>query len=262
MQDVDNSDVIEHLNENDNQNENDSNLEGNENKEQIEIPEVKDSEGELPQYAKERLGRERKRHDKEIRNLKQQLYELQTRTAPRQNEDPIPPANVDPTDVKGQVLQALSELADKHSKEEEKRKYNERLAHVESQYMSFQDKLDAGSDIYEDFDEVVRNDRAPFTTAMRDAGMLIDNPAEVFYVLGKNRKELKRIAGLHPLEQGREIVKLSANMLAKKPQVSKASKPLESLKSNPAARTSTSAITTKSTVSEIRKILNKNNGRR
>jgi hypothetical protein len=105
------------------------------------------------------------------------------------------------------------------AKEAEKRHAEEaeKMAHVHRQYKSLNDEFDKASEKYDDFDDVVRGDNVPFTSAIRDALLLVDNPSEVAYKLGKNRQELSRISQLHPLDQAREVNKLSFALMGGKP---------------------------------------------
>jgi hypothetical protein len=136
--------------------------------------------------------------------------------------------------------------------EEKQAEEQRRQAHVQKQYARLHDELDKGSEKYEDFDEVVRGD-APFSKHVRDALLLVDNPAEVAYRLGKNRDELERISRLHPLDQAREVNKLSFALMGgnngKSSPSSSKSNPMGSIKANP---TSTSAVTDKTPPSVIR----------
>jgi hypothetical protein len=118
--------------------------------------------------------------------------------------------------------------------------------------------LDKMSDKYDDFDEVVKGEDAPFTTHMATAAMLLPrtgagSAGEVLYKLGKNPEELKRIANLHPLDQASEMVKLSHALISGGEQKgsSNPSRPLGNIKSNPV--TNSRDVTDKTPVSELRR---------
>jgi hypothetical protein len=136
--------------------------------------------------------------------------------------------------------------------EERQAKEAERQAHVNKQYQRLLDEFDRASEKYEDFDDVVRGDDIPFTPHVRDALLLVENPAEVAYRLGKNRSELERISKLHPLDQAREVNKLSFSLMggnSGKPSSSKAA-PLGTVRANPVH--SSTAVTDKTPPSVIR----------
>src|SRR6185369_15898284 len=90
----------------------------------------------------------------------------------------------------------------------------ERQAHVQKQYHGLHKHLDEVADRYNDFDDVVRGEEAPFTAHMRDAALLLPHSGpgsagEVLYELGKNKSELERISKLHPIDQARELTMMS-----------------------------------------------------
>lgn len=87
---------------------------------------------------------------------------------------------------------------------------------------SWETSVDKGAAKYEDFEQVV-GDMKP-DTAWKIAIMQCENADDVAYYLGKNMTEAKRIIGLEPLAQIREIGKLEAKLLATPPTPKLASK--------------------------------------
>ena len=78
--------------------------------------------------------------------------------------------------------------------------------------------MSAGSEKYEDFEEVVTSDNLKITPIMRDAIFELDDQetqAEVTYYLGMNPKEAQRIAKLTPIRQIAEVGKLEAKLASK-----------------------------------------------
>lgn len=136
--------------------------------------------------------------------------------------------------------------------EEKQAKNAEMQTHVHKQYQRLNDEFDHASDKYDDFDDVVRGNDVPFTPHVRDALLLVENPAEVAYKLGKNRSELERISKLHPLDQAREVNKLSFSLMGNhgKQPSSQKSTPMGSIRQNPAS--SSTAVTDKTPASAIR----------
>ncbi|MCF1193217.1 hypothetical protein LRR18_16630, partial [Mangrovimonas sp. AS39] len=136
---------------------------------------------------------------------------------------------------------------------EQQAKMAERQAHVHKQYQRLNDEFDRASEKYDDFDDIVRESDAPFTDHVRDALLLVENPAEVAYRLGKNRSELERISRLHPLDQAREVNKLSFALRTgndgKAPSPARAN-PLGTVRANPV--NSTGAVTDKTPPAVIR----------
>jgi hypothetical protein len=195
----------------------------------------KDSQDELPAFAKERLGRQEKRHKKELRDLRQQMQMLMQSQqggsqgyAPTQSPQDAGMGGQD--DQIQRAVQAALQAKDMQAKQMEEA---EKAAHVHKQYQNLEEHLDSAADKYDDFDEVVRGNDVPFTPAMRDASLLLDNPGDVLYKLGKNRDELKRISRLHPLDQAKEMVKLSVALMNPVSRSSNAPKTMGQIKSTP-----------------------------
>lgn len=230
----------------------------------------------LPAYAKERLGRQEKRHRREMNEMRQQMQQMQQmqmQASPNQNpQNPMdaqgmpqmgmqsqqpdgfsPGQNQSaaPQGVDDQIQRAVSYALQHKDMQERQARDAEKMAHVQEQYQALQDLLDKGSDKYEDFDEVVRSNKAPFTTAMRDAALLLphNNADEVLYKLGKNKDELKRVSQLHPVDQAREMMKLSVALKdgSGKPQTE--SRPIGQIKNQPV---SSSQVSDKTSVRELR----------
>lgn len=215
-----------------------------------------------PISVKKRLGMQAKKHAREMRHLHDRLSQMQAMMGdsanPQHSEysnpypspgQPNPPSMSEEEKIQKAVRFALG--AKEH--EEQQTKMAERQAHVHKQYQRLNDEFDRASDKYEDFDEVVRGDDIPFTPHVRDALLLIENPADVAYKLGKNKSELERISKLHPLDQAREVNKLSFSLMGGnngKPSSNHKGAPMGSIRANPAH--SSNAITDKTPPSVIR----------
>ena len=232
--------------------------------ESIEADHAKPEEDD-PYGVKKRLGMQAKKHQREMRQMQEQMMQMQSQmqgsdSANPQNHQystnpypsagqPNPPAMSEEEKIQKAVRFALG--AKEH--EERQAKEVQRQAHVHKQYQRLNDEFDKASDKYDDFDDVVRGDDIPFTPHVRDALLLVENPAEVAYRLGKNKSELERISQLHPLDQAREVNKLSFSLMggnnAKQNTTSKAS-PLGNVRQNPAH--SSTAVTDKTPPSVIR----------
>ena len=219
-----------------------------------------------PYGVKKRLGMQAKKHQREMRQMQEQMLRMQQvmsgggdSAIPQfphtsQNAYPSPGQPSGPGMSEEEKIQHAVRLALGAKDHEEKQaQIAERQAHVQKQYQRLNDEFDNASDKYDDFDEVVRGEDAPFTNHVRDALLLVDNPADVAYRLGKNRSELERISKLHPLDQAREVNKLSFSLLGGNNGKSSSSpkpNPLGSVKANPA--NTSSAVTDKTPASVIR----------
>lgn len=244
------------------ENQQDGNAEGMEEQDGSNSPENASKDD--PYSVKKRLGMQAKRHQREMRAMQEQMAHMHARLG-QPNADthagnaapysspgqPNPPSGSEEERIQRAVRYAL----EAKTAEERKAKDAERHAHVQKQYQRLDNEFDKASDKYEDFDDVVRGHDVPFSTAIRDALLFVDNPAEVAYKLGKNRQELSRISELHPLDQAREITKLSFALMGgngKQNSTSNGSgsKPMNQIKTNPANYSG--AITDKTPASTIR----------
>jgi hypothetical protein len=227
----------------------------------------KENEPDDPQAViKKRLGMQAKKHQREMRQMQEQMMQMQAQFQ-NANMDSANPSNHSPNNPYSSPGQPNSPGMNEEEKihhavrlalgmkdqEERQAKEAQKMAHVHKQYQRLNDEFDKASDKYDDFDDVVRESDAPFTDHVRDALLLVENPADVAYQLGKNRSELERISQLHPLDQAREVNKLSFSLMGgNNGKSSNAHKttPMGSIKANPAR--SAGAITDKTPLSEIR----------
>lgn len=172
--------------------------------------------------------------------------------------DPTTGQPIDENSVQGQVYKALNGIALQHKQAEVKRQHEQQQAVMQKQYQDFQESLEAASDEYADFEEVVLASHVPITPAMRDAALMLPNGAATLYKIAKNKIEFDRIRSLTPFEQAREMVKASAGLLgqSKSVKASNAPRPLSKIANNP-TKAPTRGINEKSSVSEIRAYLNR-----
>jgi len=218
-----------------------------------------------PYGVKKRLGMQAKKHQREMRQMQEHMMRMQAQLGgdsamPQQspyNSNPYPsPGQPNPPGMSEEekIQKAVRFALGAKEHEERQAKEAEQQAHVHKQYQRLHDEFDKASDKYDDFDDVVRGDDIPFTPHVRDALLLVENPAEVAYRLGKNKSELERISRLHPLDQAREVNKLSFSLMGgnngKTSSSPTKSNPLGSVKANPAH--SSTAVTDKTPPSVIR----------
>ena len=221
-----------------------------------------EGEGHLSAVQK-RVHALKRNHRKEIRELHERISHMEA----MRGSDSANPGMVthnNPYDSPGQppvpgmneqerIQHAVRLALGMKDHEERQAKEAERAAHVHKQYQRLNDEFDHASDKYDDFDDVVRGNDVPFTPHVRDALLLVENPAEVAYKLGKNRSELERISKLHPLDQAREVNKLSFSLMGNhgKPTANHKSTPMGAIRPNPTS--SSGAVTDKTPPGEIRR---------
>jgi len=219
-----------------------------------------------PYGIKKRLGMQAKKHQREMRQMQEHMMRMQAQLQSANMDSANPanhPSNINPFPSPGQPSPPMMSEEDRihravryalGAKEHEERqaKEAEHANHVHKQYARLNDEFDRAAEKYDDFDDVVRGDDVPFTPHVRDALLLVQNPADVAYRLGKNKSELERISKLHPLDQAREVNKLSFAILGGKDgKTSSNSKgePLGNIRANPAhASTSVTDKTPPSTI--------------
>lgn len=219
----------------------------------------KPEQDELPEAAKKRIGMQEKRHKKEMRKMQQQLDEMRShlnRPEPLNSpEQPMNPYTSQPENggMDDTIYRAVQRAMEMQKAQEHKTREAEKMQHVQKSYRALQDNLDNASSKYEDFDDVVKSEDAPYTDAIRDTALLIENAPDVLYHLGKDREKLKRLSNLHPLEQAKEVIKLSVALMSgngsNQGSVSNA-KPLGQVKNNPITSNTVNEATS---VGELRK---------
>ncbi len=211
-----------------------------------------------PKSVKKRLGMQAKKHQREIRALHERLSQMQSHMEASQNQrEPMhSPGQPDPAGMneEAKIEHAVRKALGYQEEQRRQAEEGQRAAHVHKQYQRLNDEFDKASDKYEDFDEVVRGDDVPFTPHVRDALLLLENAPDVAYKLGKSRSELERISKLHPLDQAREVNKLSFSLMggnSNKSGSSSRTTPLGNVRANPAG--ASHAVTDKTPTSEIRR---------
>jgi len=203
------------------------------------------------------------------RALEREVRELQARTADMQSRMPEQMSQqqqMNPYDGQGQpsgideqIHKAVSYALQHKENEEAKAKMAAQAMHVQKQYEGLHDHLDRMSDKYDDFDDVVRGQDVPITPHMRDASLFLPqegpgSAGEVLYKLAKNKPELERISRLHPLEQARELNKLSRSLeIGGNKGTAPPQRTLGNIKNNPVSNSAT--ITDKTPPSELRRMM-------
>lgn len=210
--------------------------------------------------VQKRLKAQRRAHDREMRAMQSRIDEMQSRLSQghANNADHYADDSNAGSGVDEQIHKAVSYALRHKEMQERKAREDEQRAHVHRQYGELHKHLDTIADKYDDFDEVVRGQDAPFTDHMRDASLLLPrsgagSAGEVLYKLGKNPEELKRISKLHPLDQASELVKLSHALIngGASKGASGSVNPLGNIKNNPVTNSRT--VTEKTPVSDLRK---------
>lgn len=217
----------------------------------------------LPKGVKERLGRQERKHQREVRELRAQLENVHSMINSKSHmEQPNYPQNnyAEPGSVDELVHRAVSHALNHRDMEERKAKEAQNQAYIDRQHHDLKKHLDGMADKYSDFEDVTGGD-APFTTHMVSAALMLPkkgagSAGEVIYKLGKNPAELERISKLHPLDQASEMVRLSHALMGGEDQKSSSPRPLGQIKNMPV--NNAHHITDKTSVSELRQRMKNN----
>lgn len=163
---------------------------------------------ELPDYVKSRLGREKKKHSREIQQLRQEMEQMKANMPQNHFDSPGQPSPGPQAGAYGgDHSEMIRQEVARHLAEQ---KQHESMQHMNDQVQRMHHDLMKAGEKYDDFDDVVFGD-TPFTPAVRDVALILpaETRAEVLYKLGKNPDELRRLNKLHPLEIYQEVIKLS-----------------------------------------------------
>lgn len=215
----------------------------------------------LPKGVQDRLWRQERKHQREMREMKARLDGLHSQLASQPNMEHSHSQMANPYDgshqpagIDEQIHKAVSYALQHKEMEERKAKEAAQAHHVSKQYQELNRHLDSTADKYDDFDDVVRGE-APFTAHMRDAALMLPkkgagSAGEVLYKLGKNPSELERISKLHPIDQASEMIKLSHALIGGDEAKISPPRPLGQIKNNPVSNSH--IISDKTPVSELR----------
>lgn len=144
-----------------------------------------------------------------------QLAELRAKSAPA--EDPSAPRLESFKDIEEYAAARAKHAADNTLKEHTATQRADAAKRAQAKLAEdWEGKAARGGEKYDDFDEVVGELKpiAPWAVALMEA----ENGEEIAYFLGKNLKDIQRIASLSPTAQIREIGKLEAKLAAEPPK--------------------------------------------
>lgn len=229
--------------------------------ETVEEIQSKPEGGDLPEFAKKKLGMQEKRHKKELRRMQQQISEMESRfggSMPEQGNSSAVGYSEEPRN-NDQIYAAVSKALQMQKEQEHQAKQQEHMQNVQKQYRALEDHLDNESDKYDDFYDVVKSDDAPYTGVMRDMSVILHgipgiNAAETLYHLGKDKQKLHELSKKSPVEQSREVLKLAIALMngGNKSSSSSQSKQLGSIKNNPI---NTTHLNENTSIGDLRKRL-------
>jgi len=120
-------------------------------------------------------------------------------------------------------FEAVAEFEARQAEEKRKEK-------AEQQLRSFRDWSVKGAEQYPDFEEVALRKDIPYTDAMREAVLALDDSHRVAYFLGQNPQEAARLANLPYAKAVLEIARIDTKLAQNKPRtISNAPGPIKPL---------------------------------
>lgn len=198
----------------------------------------KEVDDNTPEGIKARLGRQEKKHQRELAELRAKLQEIENaklatqiphaQDVNRQVEmpsavngmvfDPLSGQYVDPNSDVGRYAvymnQVRSNMQRTQQLEQQQQAENLRRQELEQLNKAFESSISKSVSEFSDYEDVVLG--ASFTDAIVDASKLAPNAGKLLYFLAKNPKELTRISRLSPLQQAQEVMRHSIELGSRK----------------------------------------------
>lgn len=184
-------------------------------------PEKKFSQEDIDRAISKRLAREQRKWERE--------------QAARNERVPV--EAVDASQYESTEEYALA-IAEKLLEQRERQKQNHEVLE------SYIDREEEAIAKYDDYRQVVYNDRLMITDAMAEAIRSAENGPDVAYHLGSNPKEAERIARLSPLLQAKEIGRIEAKLSNEPPKAKQTTRAPEPISPVNSARPSSAAVDT------------------
>ena len=168
--------------------------------------------------SKEKARTERKLH----KDIDQRIAEALQKASPQPAAMPDAPQKPKPDQFQTteEYVEALTEFkADEiyrtRSQESERNQREQaQRQHHQAVVSTYQQRVEAATEKYPDFEDVAYSDEVPITNAMAVTIQESEMGPDIAYYLGKNVAEAQRIAKLSPFLQAKELGKLEAKIAA------------------------------------------------
>jgi hypothetical protein len=208
-------------------------------------------DGELPEFAKRRLGREQKKFERETARLKAELEEAraQNRTpAPQPQygaqssvgyQDPLTGEYIDTSTSDGQAIFNYQQKLSQHLTAQEKQHQERNQKDIDAKrFAHFQDSFEDAKDRHSDFEKVIMASGMNGTIASELSDF--PDPGELGYYLASNPREVDRLQKLPAYEMKRELARHMAEMVSKN-NITRTPPPVKTTGSNSGTPAKTSA---------------------
>jgi hypothetical protein len=182
-------------------------------------------EDELPEHFKRRLGKEQKKHERELARVRAELEEVRSRSAPQQPQqygaqppsgynDPITGRFIDTSTPEGQVIYKYQQEMSQHLTAQEQAQQMQMQKDVEAKlFATFQDSFDDAKDRHQDFEKVMSS--SGMTGYIAKELAYFPDPGELGYYVASNPREVERLQRLPVHEMRRELTRHMAEMVTK-----------------------------------------------
>ena len=186
-------------------------------------------EGELPDHFKRRLGKEQKKHERELARIRAELEQERARNSQQnvphgslqqqqQNGyvDPLGSGEfIDLTTEKGREVYEYHQKLHQKLENEQRLQEERNQREIENRIKEhMQDSRDAARERHADYDQVIYSAGINDNTA-RELGNLPD-PAGLAYYIGSNPREVERLQRLPAYELRRELARHYGDMVSKR----------------------------------------------
>jgi hypothetical protein len=210
-----------------------------------EVAPTEGAEGELPEFAKRRLGKEQKKYEREIARVKAELEQERAKnqsvSSPAQfmpqsqngYQDPITGKNIDITTPEGQAIYNYQQEMSQHLNAQDRAQQERVQKEIEAKrFAHFQDSFEDAREKYSDFETVIKSSGMSGTIAKELSDF--PDPGELGYYLASNPREVDRLQKLPAYEMKRELARHMAEMVSKN-NVTRAPVPIKPIGSGAAS---------------------------
>ncbi len=183
-------------------------------------------DGDLPEFAKRRLGKEQKKFERETARLRAELEEARAQSrapqpqvqygaqSPAGYNDPLTGKYIDTSTPEGQAIFNYQQELSQHLNAQDKAQQERNQKDIEAKrFAHFQDSFEDAKDKHSDFEKVIRASGMNGTVASELADF--PDPGELGYYLASNPQEVDRLQKLPAYEMKRELTRHMAEMVSK-----------------------------------------------
>lgn len=184
-------------------------------------------DGELPEFAKRRLGKEQKKFERETARLRAELEEARSQNkapapqvpygaqSPTGYQDPLVTGKyIDTSTPEGQAIFNYQQELSQHLAAQEKAQQERNQKDIDAKrFAYFQDSFEDAKEKHADFEKVIM--ASGMNGAIASELSDFPDPGELGYYLASNPREVERLQKLPAYEMKRELARHMADMVSK-----------------------------------------------